>query len=418
VAAQDAFEPVLADEARAQGSHICFGTELVTLQQDRDGVTATLRDVPTSRRSVVRARYVVGADGARSAVRAATGITMTGPDHLEQFVTTLFRAPLEEHVGPTPYGLNIIPGPTGLAVMLPTGGDRWVFAQTWDPTTQRLDEFTPEHMAAMIRAGSGVPDLPVQVISTNAFSFAAQVADAYRSDRVFLVGDAAHRMTPRGGAGMNTAIHDAHNLAWKLAFVLRGWAGPNLLDTYEEERRPVGEANTLRSAEPTSAALDALAVDIGVTYESGALTPVAARSTTPEEPWRPTGRPGARLPHVWLQRGEERVSTLDLLGPGLTVFTGPDDEPWRAAAPAASACVGVDVRVLVVGRHGLHDPDEELAAAYGLGSDGAVLVRPDGYVAWRARSASGVDAVQELRTGIAAALGEPEAGDVRAPGAA
>ena len=223
----------------------------------------------------------------------------------------------------------MIPGPTGLVVMIPTGGDRWVHAQTWDPDTQTLLEFTPERMTEMIRVASGVANLPVQILSTNAFSFAAQVADSFRSDRVFLVGDAAHRMTPRGGAGMNTAIHDAHNLAWKLAFVMRGWAGQGLLDTYEQERRPIGEANTRRSAEPTSTTLDALAIDIGVTYERGALAPEAAWPQAAEQSWQPTGRPGARLPHVWLERDGERRSTLDLLGPGLTVFTGSEGAHWQ-----------------------------------------------------------------------------------------
>ncbi len=411
VAAQDAFEPVLADEARTQGSDIRFGTELVALHQEGEGITAMLRDVTTHRRWAVRARYLVGADGARSAVRAATGITMTGQDDLEEFVSTLFRAPLGAHVG-TPYGLNMIPGPTGLVVMLPTGGDRWVHAQTWDPDTQTLLEFTPERMTEMIRVASGVANLPVQILSTNAFSFAAQVADSFRSDRVFLVGDAAHRMTPRGGAGMNTAIHDAHNLAWKLAFVMRGLAGQGLLDTYEQERRPIGEANTRRSAEPTSTTLDALAIDIGVTYERGALAPEAAWPQAAEQSWQPTGRPGARLPHVWLERDGERRSTLDLLGPGLTVFTGSEGAHWQTAARDAAAGVGADIRVLVVGRHGLCDPADAFEATYGLDPDGAVVVRPDGHIAWRSRSSSGVDAAQELRYGIGSALGEPaEASD-------
>ena len=405
VAAQDAFEPVLAEEARFRGTDIRFGTELLSLQQDRDGVTATLRDVTTRRRWLIRARYLVGADGSRSAVRAATGITMTGRDDLDNFLTTLFRAPLGAHVG-TPYGLNMIPGPAGLVVMLPTGGDRWVHAQTWDPHTQGLVQFTPERMTEMIRVASGVADLTVQILSTNAFSFAAQVADSFRSDRVFIVGDAAHRMTPRGGAGMNTAIHDAHNLAWKLAFVLHGWAGKDLLDTYEDERRPIGEANTRRSAEPTSTTLDAVAVDIGVTYERGALAPEADWPQATEGSWQPTARPGARLPHVWLVRDGERHSTLDLLGPGLTVFAASEGEHWRAAAREAAASVGVHIRVLVVGRHGVSGPADEFEAKFGLDTDGAVVVRPDGHVAWRSRSSSGVDAAQELGYGITAALGQ------------
>ena len=181
--------------------------------------------------------------------------------------------------------------------MLPTSNDdRWVFAQPWDPQTQRVEDFTHERVTASIRAASGVPDLPVEVLSVGAFSFAAQVADRYRVGHAFLVGDAAHRITPRGGTGMNTAIQDAHNLAWKLAFVLRGWAGDDLLDTYEEERRPVGARNAARSEAPTSPDLDALAIDIGVTYESGALVGDGMPTGPAEDSWRPTGRPAPGSP--------------------------------------------------------------------------------------------------------------------------
>ena len=138
-----------------------------------------------------------------------------------------------------------------------------------------------------------------------------------------------------------------------------------------------------RSAEPTSTALDALAIDIGVTYERGALAPEAGWPQPAEKSWQPTGRPGARLPHVWLERNGERHSTLDLLGPGLTVFTGSEGEHWQTAARHAAAGVGVDIRVLVVGRHGLCDPADAFEATYGLDPDGAVVVRPDGHIAWR-----------------------------------
>ena len=155
---------------------------------------------------------------------------------------------------------------------------------------------------------------------------------------------------------MNTAIQDGHNLAWKLAFVAHGWAGDDLLDSYEVERRPGGRANAARSAEPTSPDLDVLAIDIGVTYESGALVDDGVTEDQTDASWRPTGRPGARLPHVWLDHDGEQVSTLDLLGPGLTVFTGPDGARWRAAAGEAGAGLGVTVRVRVVGGEQLGDP--------------------------------------------------------------
>jgi putative polyketide hydroxylase len=410
LAAQDAFEPVLLEELRSHGADVRFGTTLVGFEQDEHGVTSILQ-AGDGRRSTVRSRFLVAADGSRSPIRAALGIDMVGPDHLQELVSTLFRAPLSEHVGPLRHALNMLPGPDGLSVMLPTSNDdRWVFAQPWHPDTQDVGDFTTEVVTGAIRAASGVPDLPVEVLDVGTFSFAAQVADRYRAEHVFLVGDAAHRITPRGGTGMNTAIQDAHNLAWKLEFVLKGWAGGDLLDTYEMERRPVGASNAARSAEPTPSDVDALGIDIGVTYDEGALVDDGSPRRPLGGSWKPTGRPGARLPHVWLTRDGERASTLDLLGPAMTVFTGPDGLPWRRAAELVAAELGVTVTVRTVGRGSLQDPAGAFTGLVELEGDGAVVVRPDGYIAWRARSAHGLDLTQALRTGIRASLGEPASG--------
>ena len=405
VVAQDAFEPVLLEHLTRLRAEVRFGTEIVAIQQDGTGVMSTLRN-SSGRRMAVRSRFLVGADGSRSAVRSMLGVEMIGPDHLEELVSVLFRAPLRSHVGSGVHGLNMIPGSAGLTVMLPTSDDdRWVLAQTWDPRTERIEEFTGDRVTAMIRAASGVSGLPVEILSIGAFSFAAQVADRYRVGNAFLVGDAAHRITPRGGTGMNTAIQDAHNLAWKLDFVLRGWAADDLLDTYAAERRPVGAQNAVRSETPTSPDLDALAIDIGITYQSGALADDGCPDGPAEDSWRPTGRPGARLPHLWLTRDGEQVSTLDLLGPGITVFTGPDGRCWRRAGDLVSAELGVSVAVRVVGGAVLHDPAREFTTLYGLAADGAVVVRPDGHIAWRSQSADGLDLAQALRLGIRASLG-------------
>ena len=157
-------------------------------------------------------------------------------------------------------------------------------------------------------------------MAKGAFSFAAQVAERYRDGRAFLVGDAAHRMTPRGGMGMNTAVAEAHDLAWKLAWVLRGWAGPALLDTYEAEWRPVGSRRAARSADPGPElpGPEALAEDLN-----------------------------GRLPHAWLPRQQRPPhSTLDLLGLGLTLLTGPVAEPWTAATAPLVPSFPLDVHHL------------------------------------------------------------------------
>jgi putative polyketide hydroxylase len=249
---QDHLEPVLLRHLRSFGlAEVRFGTELVALTQDADGVAVALREVATGRGWTVRAGHVVGADGAHSRVRSLLGIAMDGPDRLNDQLTVLFEAPLGKVVGDRRYGIYFVQHPDAGGVFVPNGqGDRWLYGRGWDPAHERLEDYTDARLTGLIRTAAGVADLPVRPVAKGAFSFAAQVARRYREGRAFLAGDAAQRMTPRGGMGMNTAVAEGHDLGWKLAWVLRGWAGPDLLDTYEAEWRPVGARRTARSADP------------------------------------------------------------------------------------------------------------------------------------------------------------------------
>jgi putative polyketide hydroxylase len=343
---QDHWEPVLLRHLETFGlAEVRFGTELVALDQDTDGVTVALRDRATGERRTVRSGYVIGADGAHSQVRSLLGIAMDGPGHLNEQLTVLFEAPLADVVGDRRYGIYFIQHPEAGGVFVPNGSHgRWLYGRSWDPAHERLEDYTDDRLAGLIRTAAGVPDLPVRVVAKGAFSFAAQVAERYREGRAFLVGDAAQRMTPRGGMGMNTAVAEGHDLGWKLAWVLRGWAGPGLLDTYEAEWRPVGARRTARSADPGPEApgAEALAEDLN-----------------------------GRLPHAWLPNSNgHRRSTLDLLGQGLTLFTGPDPHPWTAATAPLDPAFPLDVHAL----------DHRTAATLGLGPDGALLARPDAQV--------------------------------------
>jgi len=289
---------------------------------------------------------------------------MDGPDHLAEHLTVLFQAPLGAVVGERRYGIYFIQHPEGAGVLVPSGaGDRWLYGRRWRPERERLEDYTEARLTGLLRAATGVPDLRPRVLAMGAFSFAAQVAERYRAGNAFLVGDAAHRMTPRGAMGMNTAIGDGHDLGWKLAWVLRGWAGPELLDSYEAERRPLGRRRTARSAAdgPEPGGAEWLAEDLG-----------------------------GRVAHAWLRRDGRRVSTLDLLGPGLTLFTGPDVAAWEAAAATEDAPAPLAVQPL----------DGAAAAAVGTGGQGAALVRPDGQVAAR-WPAPAPDAGAELRRAVA-----------------
>jgi hypothetical protein len=264
-----------------------------------------------------------------------------------------------------------------------------------------------------VRQAAGVPDLDVEILGAVPWVAAAQVAERYRDGRVFLAGDAAHHMPPTGGFGLNTGVQDVHNLTWKLAAVLRGWAGPGLLASYEDERLPYGRAITEQSlanarslgrGEATDAApaagtalarpefLNELGMIFGASYESDCVIPDGTPPppvANPVTDYLPTGRPGARAPHAWIERSGERLSTLDLFGERFVLLAGPSGSAWRDAAATVAGAVGVPLTAFTVGADSeLTDPTKEWATLYGIGPDGAVLVRPDGHVGWRSGEAA------------------------------
>ncbi|MEJ2884853.1 FAD-dependent monooxygenase [Actinomycetospora aeridis] len=336
VVAQDRFEAVLRRHlATLPTVRVATGIEIDAVTPGADGVVATTPDG-----QALHARYLVGADGAHSAVRRAVGIGVEGDEEgVLSGTHAVVHAPLTQVLGPVRFGLYWTSDSPGL--FLPAGGDRWIFAPGRD-----TDD--PGGAAALLRRSAGAPHLDVRVESVRRIRAAAHLADTFRAGDVFLAGDAAHRVTPRGGTGMNTALQSGVDLAWKLVWVLRGWADAELLDTYEDERRPVAEHVVARSTDPDGSRRDVaaeLAVDLG-----------------------------ARLPHLVLPDGR---STLDLLGDGWTVLAGP-----RA---------GTGARALAAGRSGsapvaVHTLDAGTACALGLGAVGALLARPDGVPVARHRA--------------------------------
>jgi 2-polyprenyl-6-methoxyphenol hydroxylase-like FAD-dependent oxidoreductase len=348
--AQDHLEQVLLAHLRTLGTaRVSLGTEVVDVREEAGGIRAQLRDVRTRRRRAVRCTYLIGADGAHSPTRAALGIAMRGPDQVVAGASAVFRAPLWEVVGDRRYGVYAVTHPEAAGIFLPAGpSDRWIYAVSGPPGSEQAAHLDPATMARRIRLGSGVPGLRPRLERIGRARAGAQMADAYRRGRAFLVGDAAHRVAPRGGTGMNTAIGDGHDLGWKLAWVLRGWAREDLLESYEAERRPVAEHNVARSVDPTGTVRTAeqeLHVDLG-----------------------------GRLPHVWLPGEGPRRSTLDLLGPGFTLLTG----PRRALRDVAAAG-----RIAGRAPFAVRSVDAITARALGIGGGGALLARPDGVpVAW------------------------------------
>jgi len=408
---QDHLEPVLLEHLLSQGGEIRFRTELVALDMAAGGVTACLRPRPRRGDAAtndatygVRARFVVGADGGNSRVREELGIGVEQLGFEGEHLAILFRADLASVIAGDASALHFVTAPAAEGMFVPSGVDgRWVYDREWHPEHgESLTDWTPERCRETIRAGAGVSDLTLEILRVFPWSFGAAVATAHRVGNGFLVGDAAHRTTPRGALGMNTAIAAGHNLGWKLAWVLRGWAGEPLLDSYEAERRPVGLRNALRSLDTDDDAdRDPLADDFGVVYSSRVILPDRTPAHNPNRVVH-DARPGSRAPHAWVELDGHRISTLDLFDGHLTVLTGPDGRNWRPEVDALRRA-GLPIAVLAFGRD-LPDPDGSLADLYGIENSGAVLVRPDGHTAWR-RPVETPKSRTELRHAVDTALG-------------
>jgi putative polyketide hydroxylase len=381
---QDQLESILLNELRDRGGDVRFGTELVDLRMDEETVTADLRSAGDGS-GTIRAQYLVGADGARSAVRRLLGIEVDNLGSEGSHLSVLFGADLSPVMPVVPHVLTstMAPGVEGLFVTT-AQPNRWIYDIEWHPEAgETLADWPAERWVARLRAAAGLPDLGVEILGIFPWDFGAAVARRQRLGRAFLVGDAAHRTTPRGATGMNTGIADGHNLGWKLAWVVRGWAAESLLDSYQPERAPVGRANAEASMHSQMGVpADPLAQDFGLHYTSSAVI-------------GSSGLAGRRAPHAWVTVQDRRVSTLDLFGDRLTLLTAPDGQRWRTEA-AALAANGVPIVCYSVARE-FADAEGAFDKAYGLGCEGAVLVRPDGYVAWDSASPIGLtDAVNTV----------------------
>jgi 2-polyprenyl-6-methoxyphenol hydroxylase-like FAD-dependent oxidoreductase len=410
---QDVLEPMLRRTAEQLGARLSYRTEMTSFEQDAQRVRAVVRNLDTGDEREVVARYLVAADGNRSRVRKALGIEMQGYGLLSKSVTIYFEADCAPYLQGRNSGVFYVHNPTLRGFFrLNRAGQRGFLAinvvgadVTRDEAVNVSQGMSEERALELLRAAIGVPGLPMKVRQIVPWDAEANVASRFSEDRVFLAGDAAHVVPPNGGFGGNTGVQDAHNLAWKLAMVVNGQAGPKLLETYDDERRPVG-AFTVdqaygryatrvvpeRGKENVKPIVDDLLIEIGYRYRSSAVLGGSAGGPLVEHPDKLRAAPGTRAPHVVLERDGASISTLDLFGERFVVLTGPDGGAWRAAAEEAASALGVPIDVWQVGgERGLRDVEGRFLEAYALGPAGAVLVRPDSFVAWRAGDSAAAD---------------------------
>jgi putative polyketide hydroxylase len=393
---QDELEHVVRAHAERAGAEVRFATELVSFEDDAEGVTAAVRDLGSGTGSRVRADYLVAADGNRAGIRHSLGVEADGLGVLGHAAHFLFDADLDEPLRGRRFLLAYFDRPVPGTVLVPLERPgRWMLGVPMRPG-ESIEDFTEQRCVELARDAVGVPDLELALVPPVPgwsrmlldVRLAAVVARRFRAGRVFFAGDAAHVFPPTGSFGASTGIADAHNLAWKLAAVLEGRAGPALLDTYDAERRPVARA-TMETAVrilharhgatgDAATEIDEVTMAHGYRYRSAAVRTEPGTPDEPvDDPRTPSGRPGLRAPHVWLERAGRKVSTLDLGTGSFTLLAAAEGAGWAEAA----AGLGVDVHVV---GDGLRDLEDRFPRAYGIGPSGASLVRPDGFVAWRA----------------------------------
>lgn len=459
---QPQMEPLLLKNAAERGASVAFNTEYLGHEQDADGVTLQLKDRLSGREYTMRARYLVGADGARSKIVEEIGLQLEGVMARAGTAYVIFKADLSRYVAHRPSILHWIVTPAagfgeiGMGLLRAVRPwDEWIAGWGFNMADGEPD-LSDETVLGKIRTLVGDPELQVDIVRSSTWYVNQQHATAYSKGRVFCGGDAVHRHPPSSGLGSNTCMQDAFNLAWKLAYVVKGDAGPGLLDSYSAERVPVGRQIVARANQsrmdyaplnacfraegaegydnPVAAGLarlraptpegvktrqalqqalelknsefNAQGVELNQRYESGAVVRDPAAGN---EVWKrdrqlylqATTRPGAKIPHAWLvnERGV-RVSTLDVTGKGkFSLVTGIAGQAWVRAAQALNLPF---LRTVVTGERGTADPYCHWQRVREIDEAGALLVRPDGYIAWRQSEAvwDDAEALRQLSAAI------------------
>ncbi|WP_406423900.1 FAD-dependent oxidoreductase [Streptomyces sp. NBC_01589] len=464
---QHLMEPILADAAVARGTSLRFETEYLSHVQDADGVTATVKDRLRGDTYEIHAKYLIGADGARSRVAENARLPTVGQMGVAGSINILFEADLSKYTAHRPSTLYWVLAPGATVGGIGAGlvrcvrpWNEWMIVWGYDLAAGTPD-LTEEYAVSVVRRLIGADDIPVTITSSSAWTVNHLYAENYQDGRVLCAGDAVHRHPPSNGLGSNTSIQDAYNLAWKLKLVLDGTAGPSLLNTYTAERAPIGKqvverANkSIGETAPVFEALDGLSpqtpeqlwaniagrkdtteaaekqreqlreaiaskayefnahgVEMNQRYASDAIvsdgTEDPGFDRDPELHHQPSTRPGAKLPHAWITRGREQLSTLDAAGRGrFTLFTGIGGDDWTCAATTATETLGVELSTVVIGPgQEYEDPYGDWARLREIADSGVLLVRPDHHIAFRhAHAAASGDAEVLLTAALRQILG-------------
>ncbi|TPV44772.1 FAD-dependent oxidoreductase [Bacillus dicomae] len=393
-------EEMMLQEAKKLGGELSFYHELVSYEQNEHGVIATIRNRETEEESIIHCDYAIAADGAKSKIREQLGISTEGRGTIGGYYMNIyFEADLSEFIQGDAFGFSMVLHPEVLGALIPVDNERrWIYHVSYDPLKgEEPEDFTIERCKQIIQTAIGSTNVKSEIVSVLPWEATESTATKFQDNRIFLVGDSAHIMPPTGGFGSNTGIQDAHNLAWKLAAVIKGKANPKLLETYHKERYPVAKLTTayassllFRAANREEGGLnkmDGLAVTVGYQYSSDAIIDDSA---TPHrmDIVQLNGRPGTRAPHfVGMYEGKE-VSVLDLLGNDFVLLTGAENDSWAESAHTVSAKLGVNIKMYRVGLSGDFIAQEDIfSKLYGIENGGAVLIRPDGFIGWRSAKA-------------------------------
>ncbi|QWH07393.1 FAD-dependent oxidoreductase [Bacillus mycoides] len=393
---QITLEEMMLQCAKKLGGELSFYHELVSYEQNENGVIATIRNRDTKEESMIHCDYVIAADGAKSKIREQLGILTEGRGTIGGYYMNIyFEADLSEFIKGDAFGFTMILHPEVIGALIPVDNEsKWIYHVAYDPVKgERPEDFSIERCKQIIQTAIGSTDIKPEIVSVLPWEVSESTAVKFQDNRIFLVGDSAHIMPPTGGFGSNTGIQDAHNLAWKLAAVIKGKANPKLLETYHDERYPVAKLTTdhassilFRAAnreEGNLNTMDSLAVTAGYQYCSEAIIDECNTPHRMDIVYL-NGRPGTRAPHFWGTYEGNEVSILDLFGSNFVLLTGADPSAWNEAANVVSSGLGVKIKVYQVGLTGdFIDQGNFFRKLYGIENGGAVVIRPDGFIGWR-----------------------------------